>query len=102
MVKCEQCGKFIHHIVTNCFNRDGSDSYVEVPIEEAPENAVVFEISNDWCGYGLNEEDQRDNIKCPHCGKFPFKHQEVQSYDFVQVVMFKTSNNESGLSDEQG
>lgn len=89
MVKCEKCGKEIDHIVTNCFNYDGSDSDGKFMIEEHDDNAVVFNIGTNWTGYELTEEEQMESIRCPFCGAFPFKHKEVQTYSFVEVVMFK-------------
>ena len=88
-MKCEKCGKTIDHVMVGLFNYDGSDSDVEHYIEEAEEDAVVFETDKDWTGYELSEEEMLETIKCPHCGKFPFESTELQVYDVVRVVMFK-------------
>ena len=90
MIKCEQCGKEITSVEISVFNHDGSDSIYSVPIDEAEEQAVFFDTSQNWTGYYLDEEEQIDRICCPKCGKFPFNHREVHVYDIVQVVMFKT------------
>ena len=29
-------------------------------------------------------------ITCPHCGRFPLKSEEIQVYDIVRVVLFKS------------
>jgi hypothetical protein len=40
-----------------------------------------------WCGYDQCEEDQVHDIRCPHCGKFPFasKHIEVDEPNQVMI-----------------
>ena len=92
-MKCEQCGKFMSYIITNHFNHDGTDSDIRMSLKIVPEDAVIFETDTNWCGYGLTEEEQREHIRCPHCGKFPFKHQEIQIEEVVRVVMFKQIDN---------
>lgn len=95
---CEKCGKEIDKVVTNRFDRDGSDyelfyPLIDVDYRELEEDgkAVYFETDQNWTGYELTEEEQIEIIECPYCGKFPFKHEEVQVYDIVRVVCFKTN-----------
>ena len=40
--------------------------------------------------YDLSEEEMFETITCPHCKQFPFKSTEIQVYDVVRVVCFKT------------
>ena len=89
MIKCNNGGQKIDCIRTNIFNYDGTDSFHEIPIKECPTNAIIFDINSNWCGYGLDEEEQIEHIACPFCNKFPFKQREVQIEEIVRVVMFK-------------
>ena len=88
MIKCKCCGAEIDSVKTGMFNLDGSDNDYEVPLIECEENAVYFETNRTWTGYELSEEEQRERISCPKCGKYPFI-QEVQVHEIVRVVMFK-------------
>lgn len=89
-MKCEKCGKEIKNLLVDIFNYDGTDSEYEIPYQEQDEDAVVIDLTKSWTGYELSEEEMMETIVCPHCKKFPFKHKEVQVYDVVRVVMFKT------------
>lgn len=93
-MKCEECGKEISFLNVNHFNRDGSDSYLSIPFEEVPDNAVLIETNKNWTGYDLSEEEMIETIQCPLCGKFPFKNEEIQLYELVKVVMFKKGSEE--------
>ena len=88
MIKCKCCGAEIDSVKTGMFNLDGSDDDYEVLLTECEENAVYFETNRTWTGYELSEEEQRERICCPKCGKYPFV-QEVQVHEIVRVVMFK-------------
>lgn len=90
-MKCEKCGKEIRSILTYIFERDGSDNEYEIEIREAQKDAVVFTVDKNWTGYELDEEEQIERIICPYCKKFPFKCEEVQVYEKVDVVCFKTT-----------
>lgn len=90
MVRCEKCGKEIDCLMLSVFDRSGADSDYDIPIHEVDEDAVCVEVSPAWTGYELSEEEQMETIRCPHCGKFPFAHQEVQTQTVVQVVCFKS------------
>lgn len=94
-MKCEKCGNEFDRISINKFMYDGSDNEDRVYVEECSmSNAVMFETDRGWCGYELSEEEMMEDIRCPHCNKFPFKHKEVQVYDIVRVVCFKSEVNE--------
>ena len=89
MIKCEKCGKEIRHIVTNCFNHDGTDSDRAFLINQGLYGTVEVETDSNWCGYGLIEKEQRACIHCPYCNEFPFNHQEIQAYEVVKIIMFR-------------
>lgn len=90
---CEKCGKQIDNLLIDTFLRDGSD-IDESPYIEENKTAVWFETTQNWTGYELTEEEQREHILCPYCKKFPFKHREVQVFNVVRVVCFKTEEGE--------
>lgn len=89
MVVCKNCGKVIDKIWLNVFLRDGSDMEIDYPVNECEDNAVYIDTDQDWTGYELTEDEQREQITCPHCGKFPFKSNEIQIHEIVRVVCFK-------------
>ena len=96
-MKCEKCGNETDRLRIGVFNRDGSDSddlpYInemDAPFdEEGGCSVVIIETNQNWTGYGMSEEEMMEDIRCPHCGQFPFKHKEVQVYDIVRIVCFK-------------
>ena len=89
MIKCNNCGKVIDKVCLSVFLRDGADVDVCYPLIESEENAVYVDTENNWTGYELTEDEQREKITCPHCGKFPFKCSEIQIHEIVRVVCFK-------------
>lgn len=89
---CEKCGKQITVLSVNSFNGDGSDGYWNLSLTECEEDASYIETDRNWTGYELSEEEQLDTIICPQCKQFPFKNSEIQIYDVVRVVFFKTDN----------
>lgn len=97
-MKCEKCGKEIENLLVDTFLRDGSDTDIEQPIIECEHNAAYIETTQNWTGYDLSEEEMFETITCPHCKQFPFKSTEIQVYDVVRVVCFKTE--EGGRHEE--
>ena len=87
---CEKCGKEIDHINTSVFNYDGSDSDYSIPITYSKENGCVsFSTNQKWTGYDLTDEEQKERINCPYCGKFPFDDSiEIEFYEPVEVMMW--------------
>lgn len=87
---CEKCGKEIDHINTSVFNYDGSDSDYSIPITYSKENGCVsFSTSQKWTGYDLSDEEQKERICCPYCGKFPFDDIiKIEFYEPVEVMMW--------------
>lgn len=89
MIKCEKCGKEIQYVKTYSFNWDGAD-YTDIKyLTEYDVDAVGFDTDKNWCGYDLDEEEQRENIECPFCNEYPFKSNEIQVYEIVRVIGFK-------------
>ena len=99
-MKCKCCGAEISTIVTSIFNRDGSDSDHEIPFTETEDDAAFFDIDMNWTGYDLTAEEQREDIRCPECGKYPFRSDEIQNYDFCRVVCFGRSENSDHDDDD--
>lgn len=89
MIKCEKCGKEIKNIITNVFTREGTDVRTEYELEKHLVDAVTFDTNVNWTGYELTEEEQKEQIECPHCHQYPFKNEEIQIYEIVRVVMFR-------------
>lgn len=87
---CEKCGKEIDHINISVFNYDGSDSDYSIPITYNKENGCVsFSTSQKWTGYDLTDKEQKEGIRCPYCGKFPFDDSiEIEFYEPVEVMMW--------------
>lgn len=87
---CEKCGKEIDHINTSVFSYDGSDSDYSFPITYSKENGCVsFSTSQKWTGYDLTDDEQKERICCPYCGKYPFDDSiEIEFYEPVEVMMW--------------
>ena len=90
-MKCAKCGKEITSISTSRFAYDGSDYNTTLGIEEHEDyNAVIMETDSNWTGYELTEEEMRERLCCPFCNQFPFDSNEIQIYDVVRIVCFKS------------
>ena len=101
-MKCEKCGKELNYMKMLKFNYDGSDNWVNVDIQEfKDEEAVFMDIDHNWTGYELTEEEQMETIICPYCEHFPFEHKEVQVYEIVRAVCFKTDHPTEKGGDEE-
>ena len=87
---CEKCGKEMQSIHVNMFDCSGADSLWKYDFQECEEDAVVIDTNPAWVGCGLSDEEQLETIKCPHCHQFPFKNTEIQVYDVVRIVCFKS------------
>ena len=86
-MECKKCGKEITKVVIYVFNYDGTDSHTTVPIQKVPEHDTYeFYTWQNWCGYELTEEEQKEQIECPECGRYPFDETaEVQICEPVVV-----------------
>ena len=88
--KCKNCSKEINEVIIRQFTYDGADIPVKVPFKQVPSNAIYFETDINWCGYDLTDEERKEDINCPYCGKYPFEEkEEIQTYEIVRVVCFK-------------
>ena len=90
-MKCEKCGEEIKVLEVDEFNYEGADAFQKYFYEEVPDNAVYFDTRENWTGAEQDEEEQRETIRCPKCKQFPFKNGEIQTYTFIRVVMFKST-----------
>jgi len=97
---CEKCGKEIDHIGTSVFHCNGSDYDYSIPIMYSKRNGcALFHTSQKWTGYSLTDEERKEKICCPYCGKFPFDDsQEIQIYEPVEVLMW-TSESRYGFDE---
>lgn len=87
---CERCGKPINHIKTSVFQYDGTDSEYQMPITFDEETGcVVFETTQNWTGYELDDEERKEGIRCPNCGEYPFdSNVEIEFHEPVEVLMW--------------
>lgn len=97
LVRCEKCGFKMELIDVNFFDREGDDHYEGCGYEQAEFDAVVLDVPPNWTGNELDESELPDTIRCPICKQFPFDNTEVQTYDFVRLVMFKGGKHGSDL-----
>ena len=91
-MKCEKCGEEIRTVSVNTFMPNGSDIELPCVVTMCDECAVYFDTDRNWTGFELTESEQRETIKCPHCGEFPFNYKEVQVHEIVRVVCFRSEN----------
>ena len=92
MIRCNQCGETLTFsgVEVLMFKYDGSDKWCLEHLHEYDNEAVSLDLERSWTGYEFDDddEDKRDSIRCPRCHKYPFRCKELQTYDFVKVVMF--------------
>ena len=93
---CEKCGTPLDTLVVDIFDHQGSDAFLKHHYTECDENAVVIDVSPAWAGNDLTEEEQRETIRCPRCNQFPFENGEIQTFEFVRIVCFKSNTNMKG------
>ena len=86
---CEKCGKKLDHIITSVFNYDGSDSECSFPIDYYEDGGCIqFSTTQNWTGYELSDAEQKDSIRCPFCGEFPFDaNEEIELYEPEKVIV---------------
>lgn len=87
-MKCKNCNKEIESVIISMFSHNGDDYDMRVNLEEFEDNAKVITSDKNWTGYELTEEEQIEDIRCPYCKKFPFKHKEVQVHEYIHIVCF--------------
>lgn len=90
-MKCESCGEEIRVLKAEMlefqgmYDFHGIEIYVPFPVQEC-EDGVYIDVTKDFTGY--NNTDVYKYIRCPKCGKFPFKNREIEVRDVVRLVMF--------------
>ena len=51
---------------------------------------MTFTTNKNWTDYELTDEERKDGIRCPYCGKYPFDMKsEIEIYEPVEVMMWK-------------
>lgn len=55
----------------------------------------LLETDKNWTGYELDCDEANEDIHCPICGSNPFKNDEIQIYDVVRIVKFKSNLSEN-------
>lgn len=88
MIKCEKCGEPIDKVYINFFERDGSDCEYPCSLVEYGD-AIITEVSPDWTGAELSEHERLETISCPHCGKYPFNSDCLNTQATIRLVMFR-------------
>lgn len=94
-MECLNCKEFIDEVLVNTFIYDGSDTEIKTPIEniydEDSKKIVggVIRTTMNWTGYELTDEERKECIVCPKCGKYPFnKNEEIETQEIVEVICF--------------
>lgn len=91
MILCKHCGWPVLNVLCDCFNHEGSDSEILIPIREPKgyDGVAEFDLPTSWCGYELSGEEQMERIRCQHCKKFPFSTSDgINVQTMVNVVCF--------------
>lgn len=92
-MKCEQCGKELNSIEVDMFNYDGSDDWYDAELFE--ESGIVFlNVLPNWTGDELDEDEQADTIRCPHCNQYPFKCRLIETCRYVNIQMYPSERKE--------
>ena len=81
--------------MVNMFAYDGSDSFVKTALTYIKEaDFVAITTTRNWAGYDLDDEERKETIVCPECGKYPFdKIYEIQIDEPVNVTMWHSVTN---------
>ena len=87
---CRCCGKPIDHLMVNMFAYDGSDSFVKTGLNYIRDSdCVIISTSPNWTGYELDDEERKETIVCPECGKYPFDEAiDMEIVEPVDVMMW--------------
>ena len=93
---CEKCGRQISNIQLRVVDYNGNDSVYPFPLSfDRETGCVLFETSRNWTGYELTDEEIKEDIRCPYCGKYPFdENEEVDFVEPVQVLMWTSYQTE--------
>ena len=87
-MKCSNCGEEITQVLVDTFEHDGTDRDYLVDLEDIGNDCYGITVSQNWTGYGLDEEDQLETIACPKCHGFPFKTKEIDVQEVVCLTFW--------------
>mgnify|MGYP007133734113 CR=1 FL=1 len=87
---CQCCGKPIDHLIVNMFAYDGIDSFEKTELTYIKgSDCVIISTTPHWTGYDLDDEERKETIVCPECGKYPFDPDiKIQLDEPVNVQMW--------------
>lgn len=100
-MKCNNCGKELYSLEVNMFKADGSDDWYDAEIIAEDNVSACINVLPNWTGMGLSEEEQTETIRCPRCRKFPLRNKYVNAYETVEVVLFKSWEDEKSVEREE-
>ena len=92
-VFCSECGKKIDKVMLHKFYFNGNEAESDFPVDftaqftDGGDIGICICTDTNWCGYDQCEEDQAQDISCPHCGKFPFSNKHIEVEEPNQVII---------------
>lgn len=92
-VFCSECGKKLEKVTLHMFGFNGSEYEYDDPVDftstlmDDGTLGICICTDTSWCGYDQCEEDQAQDIRCPHCGKFPFADKHIEVEESNQVII---------------
>ncbi len=92
-MRCEKCGAEINSLEVDMFNYDGTDNWYDVEISE-DYDVISMSVFPNWTGDELDEDEQADTIRCPHCKQFPFIDRCLETCRYVSVIMYPKKRKE--------
>lgn len=101
---CKCCGKPIDHLMVDMFAYDGSDSFKKTALTYIKEaDFVAITTTQNWTGYELDDEERKETIVCPECGKYPFdKIFKMEIDEPVNVRMWLSDTDGGKVVSENG
>ena len=92
-VRCHHCHKKLENVNLNCFRWDGSDGEYQHGISwcglnDEGQPFVEVRTSMPWTGDDLTDEERLETVTCPHCGKYPFGAETMNTFVATSLVMF--------------
>ena len=87
-MKCYKCGKEIDMVLITMFTHEGYDVEIKVDLDDLGNGVYGADVSTEWTGYLVDEEEQVDTIMCPKCRQFPFKDKEIGVQEVVRLTFW--------------
>lgn len=92
-MRCCNCGKNINTVKCSVINGNDpgnvKDDEIEYYLTQHNDDCYSFVAGLEFeAGYELDEDEIRDYIYCPECGKYPFKSKEIHAFEQLEVVCF--------------